>query len=297
MTNTLLDAATHFTQTYADRTGVIETTIPGLSLVRETVPSPLEHAINRPLVALVLQGSKRVSSGRSTFEFSAGESLMIAADAPTASQITRASRIAPYISIVLELDAAIITELVAEMGVSPFATEAPVRVDPTETEVADAAVRLLRLVERPTGIPVLQAQLLRELHYWLLSGRHGSAIRSLGVPDSHARRIARAVNLIRADFARPLCIEELAATAAMGVSSFHAHFRAVTSLTPLQFQKQLRLIDARRLMLSAGESIANAAYAVGYESLPQFTREYGRLFGMSPARDKRAAQAMSGSAA
>jgi AraC-like DNA-binding protein len=162
-------------------------------------------------------------------------------------------------------------------------------VDQTESEVADAALRLLKLLDRPASVSVLQAQLLRELHYWLLTGRHGGAIRALGIPDSHAQRIARAVTLIRTHLATPIRIEQLADTAGMGVSSFHQHFRAITSLTPLQFQKQLRLIEARRLMLSNGEAISNSAYAVGYESVPQFTREYSRLFGVSPARDRRAA--------
>jgi AraC-like DNA-binding protein len=294
MTSTLLTAAARFADKHH---GVVSTQIPGLSVVRETVPSPLQHAINRPLVALVLQGAKRVSMGASSLEFGAGESLLITADVPTVSQITRASLAAPYISIVFELDAAVISQLVVEIGAPPFTTGSPVRVDPTELEVADAALRLLRLLERPATIPVLQAQLLRELHYWLLAGRHGGAIRMLGVSGSHAQRIARAVNLIRTDFAAPLRVDQLAEAAGMGASSFHEHFRAITSLTPLQFQKQLRLIEARRLMLSVGEPISNAAYAVGYESVPHFTREYGRLFGLPPARDMRAVKAQSLSAA
>jgi AraC-like DNA-binding protein len=206
---------------------------------------------------------------------------------PTVSQITLANLAKPYLSLVLEIDAAVVAELVAEMGAVPFLADAPIRVDATEIEVADAALRLLRLIDRPETIPILQAQLLRELHFWLLSGKHGGAIRALGIPGSHAQRIARAVNLIRAQLAAPLRVEQLASTAGMGLSSFHEHFRAITSLTPLQFQKQLRLIAARRLMLSAGEPISNAAYAVGYESVPQFTREYARLFGIPPARDRR----------
>jgi len=129
--------------------------------------------------------------------------------------------------------------------------------------------------------------LVREMHYWLLSGRHGAGIRALGFADSHANRIARAVAVIKAEYAETLPVERLAELAGMSISSFHQHFRAVTSLAPLQFQKQLRLIEARRMMISEGAAISNAAYAVGYESIPQFTREYGRLFGSSPARDVR----------
>jgi len=151
-------------------------------------------------------------------------------------------------------------------------------------------LRLMRLLDRPASVPILQSQLLRELHYWLLSGGHGGAIRSLGIVDSHAQRVARAVALIRDNFAQPLRVERLAEAAGMSPSAFHEHFRAITSLTPLQFQKQLRLIEARRMMLADGEMISNAAYAVGYESIPQFTREYGRMFGLPPARDMKAAK-------
>ena len=225
--------------------------------------------------------------GSSAFDFGAGDSLLITADVPTVSQITRASLGTPYIALVLELDPAVVADLVTEIGPLPFTAGTPVRVDPTEGEVADAALRLLRLLDRPRSIPVLHDQLIRELHYWLLSGRHGGAIRALGLPDSYARRIARAVALIRAEFARPLPIERLARAAGMSASAFHQHFREQTSLTPLQFQKQLRLIEARRLMLAEAAAIAGAAHAVGYESVSQFTREYARLFGMPPGRDMR----------
>jgi AraC-like DNA-binding protein len=143
----------------------------------------------------------------------------------------------------------------------------------------------MRLLDRPASLPVLRAQLVREMHYWLLAGRHGPAIRRLGWPDSHAQRVARAVAVLRTEFARPVLVERLADVAGMSPSSFHQHFRTVTSLTPLQFQKQLRLIEARRLMLWEGASASTAAFAVGYESVPQFTREYGRMFGAPPVRD------------
>lgn len=290
MARTLLDTARRYAEAHADPDGVAATPFPGVTIVRQTSPSALQYAISRPLVALVLQGAKRVTMGSETFDFGAGESLLVAADVPTVSQITRASISIPYVSLVVDLDPAVIESLVVEIGSSPFAARRPVRVDPTEAEVADAALRLLRLLDRPASVPILQTQLIRELHFWLLSGRHGGAIRSLGVPESHAQRVARAVTLIRDNLAKPLRVEQLAQAAGMSQSTFHDHFRALTSLSPLQFQKQLRLIEARRLMLSNGETISNAAYAVGYESIPQFTREYGRMFGLPPARDMRAAK-------
>lgn len=290
MTRTLLETARHYAEAHADAAGIAVTPLPGVAIVRQTSPSALQYAVSKPLVALVLQGAKRVAMGSDTFDFGAGESLLITADVPTVSQITQATATAPYLSLVLDLDAAVIESLVMEMGPAPFLAGVPVRVDPTEAEVADAAWRLLRLLDRPASVPILQKQLIRELHFWLLSGRHGGAIRNLGVPESHAQRVGRAVALIRDNLAKPLRVEQLAAVAGMSPSSFHEHFRAVTSLSPLQFQKQLRLIEARRLMLSEGQMISNAAYAVGYESVPQFTREYGRMFGLPPARDIKAAK-------
>jgi AraC-like DNA-binding protein len=293
--NTLLAAVSPYAEAHADAAGLAQTPIPGLMAVRATAPSGLVHAISQPLVCLVLQGSKRVTMGTQSFAFSAGESLLITADVPTVNQITHASALSPYLSLVLALDLAVIADLVQQMAEPPLADAAPVRVGPTETDVADAALRLMGLLDRPKALPVLQVQLVREMHYWLLAGRLGVAIRRLGWPDGHAQRVARAVSVLRADFARPLPVERLAAVAGMSPSSFHQHFRSATSLSPLQFQKQLRLIEARRLMLSEGVSASSAAFAVGYESVPQFTREYGRMFGLPPVREteatRRSAQA------
>ncbi|MFL6605618.1 MAG: AraC family transcriptional regulator N-terminal domain-containing protein [Steroidobacteraceae bacterium] len=287
---TLLNAVRRYAQAQADKAGLAQTPIPGLTIVRATSPSDLVYAISRPLVCLVLQGSKHVTMGAQAFTFTVGDSLLITADVPTVSQITRASFAAPYLSLVLELDLAVITDLAAQMSAEFVADHSPVRVEPTDAEVADAALRLMRLLDRPTSLPILQAQLGRELHYWLLAGRHGAAIRRLGWPDGSVQRVARAVAVLRAEFARPLSIQRLAAVAGMSPSSFHQHFRSATSLSPLQFQKQLRLIEARRLMLSEGVTASSAAFAVGYESVPQFTREYGRMFGSPPVRETEAAR-------
>lgn len=294
MTDTLLDAVRRYVETHADSAGLAQTPVPGLTTIRSNAPSGLVHAISRPLVCLVLQGSKQVTMGTQTFTFHAGDSLLITADVPTVSQITRASAAAPYLSLVLDLDAAVIADLTVQMEAAPATDGPPVRVEPTDAEVADAALRLMRLFERPAAAPVLHAPLVRELHYWLLAGRHGAAIRRLGFPESSAQRVARAVAVIREDFARPLPVERLASVAGMSPSSFYQHFRAVTSLSPLQFQKQLRLIEARRLMMSEGMTASSATFAVGYESVSQFTREYRRMFGLPPARDRAKWSRMSG---
>lgn len=284
MPDSLLAIVQRHTGVHANSTGLAQTPIPGLATVRAMSPSGLVHAISRPLICLVLQGGKQVALGSQVFDFAAGESLLITADVPTVSQITRASAATPYLSLVLELDLAVIANLAAEMKAGFVADSVPVRVQPTEPEVTDAALRLMQLVDRP-GEPVLTALRARELRYWLLAGRHGAAIRRLGWPEGHASRIARAVAVLRTEFTRPLPIDHLAAVAGMSQSSFHRHFHAVTSLSPLQFQKQLRLIEARRLMMSEGSSASRAAVEVGYESVPQFTREYRRMFGLPPVRD------------
>ncbi|UPG91738.1 AraC family transcriptional regulator [Luteibacter aegosomaticola] len=285
MHDLLLQIVSRYAEAVAPPEGVAHTPIPGLTVIRCAAPTGLDYAISRPLACLVLQGSKRVTQGTATFDFSAGDSLLITADVPTVSQITEASADTPYYSLVMDLDPALIAELMVEMKAEVATARLPVHVEPTDHEVADAALRLMRLLDRPTALPVLHAQFVRELHYWLLSGTHGAAIRQLGWPDSHAQRVTRAVALLRAEFSQPLPIERLAAVAGMSPSSFYEHFRAITSLSPLQFQKQLRLIEARRLMTAEGSSASGAAFAVGYESVQQFTREYRRLFGLPPGKD------------
>ncbi|AZG17194.1 AraC family transcriptional regulator [Cupriavidus pauculus] len=290
MESTLLSAVRRYADAHSDAAGTALTPVPGLTIIQATSASALHYSISRPLICLVQQGSKRVTVDAQNFDFTAGDSLVISADVPTVSQITGASIAAPYLSLVMELDNLLIAELCQEIGTVGDIDETPVRVDRTDTEVTDAAFRLMRLLDRPAAVPVLRAQIVRELHYWLLMGRYGTAIRKLGKVNSHAQRVARAVAVIRAEFDKPLTVERLAAVAGMSQGAFHQHFRSVTSLTPLQFQKYLRLIEARRLMLSEGVTASRAAFAVGYESVPQFTREYGRMFGQSPARDTRTAR-------
>lgn len=287
----LLDAIRRYTEAHADAAGFAHTVVPGLTAIRAQRPSGLDHAVSRPLVCLVVQGDKQVSFGEQTLAFTAGESLLISADVPTVSQIVRASPDAPYLSLALELDPEIVAELLADHGGASDGPASPVQVEPTEPELADAALRIMRLLDRPAALATLSGALVREMHYWVLAGRHGAAVRRLGLPDGPARRVGRAVAVLRTEFDRPLPVERLAATAGMSPSSFHQHFKAVTSLSPLQFQKRLRLIEARRLMLAEGLTASAAAYAVGYESVPQFTREYGRLFGAPPARDAGAVRA------
>ena len=287
----LLAHCRRFAGANAGPDGSAPTPARGVTVVRALHPGDLMVAVQKPVVAILLQGRKRVTTLGASFEYAPGEAMVVAADIPTVSQITCASIAAPYYALVLDLDPAILRAL--RPAVSVRSDEAPpVRVEPIDAEVVDATLRLARLLDRPEALSVLGDGLLRELHYWLLMGVHGPAIAALGVPDSHAGRIARAVDILRRDYARPVRVEELAQAAGMSEPAFHKHFRAITALSPLQFQKQLRLIEARRLMLGQGTKIAQAAHDVGYASVTQFTREYGRLFQIPPGRDIRIANAI-----
>lgn len=284
MSDALRDAVLRYTQKYAATDGVAATPVPGLFLVCGTSPGELEHAIASPLVCLVLQGRKRVTIGDRDFTFAAGDSMIVTANVPTVSRISEAAITAPYLAIALDLDPAVITDLDVAMSTESSSQElVGMNVD---EEFGDALFRLIRLLERPRSLAVLHKQLIREIHYWLLLGGQGRAIRRLGLPDSQVRRIARAVAILRREYTRPLPIERLAAAAGMSRSAFHKHFRTVTSLSPLQFQKQLRLIEARRLMLSKGKTSSRVAFEVGYASVSQFTREYARMYGRPPVRDR-----------
>lgn len=285
MTDDLKQAVQRRTDRQSEAASGVATPVRGLYLVRRTLPSELEHTVVQPLVCLVLQGCKRVSWGNGTSSYGAGDLMVVTGNLPTVSRISKASVSEPYLALAFDLDLSVITDLVSN---APEVHSRPSGQD-TREELRDALRRLVLLLDRPDSLAVLKQGLLREVHHWLLLGRQGLAIRQLGSPDSHARRVARAVAILRANFAKPVHVEQLAAAAGMSRSGFHQHFRAITSLTPLQFQKQLRLIEARRLIVSSGKILSQIAFEVGYESTSQFSREYTRMFGQPPTRDKRAA--------
>lgn len=288
MANDLKQAVQRHTDGQSEATAVVVTPVRGLYLVRRTTPSELEHTVVHPLVCLVLQGCKRVSLGSCISSYAAGDTMIVTGNVPAVSRISQASITNPYLALAFDLDLSVITDLVMN---EPEVPSRPSRQEDTRDELRDALRRLVLLLDRPESLAVLKDGLIREIHHWLLLGRQGLAIRHLGSPDSHARRVARAVAILRANYAKPVQIERLAAAAGMSRSGFHQHFRAITSLTPLQFQKQLRLIEARRLIVSSGKILSQVAFDVGYESASQFSREYARMYGQPPNKDKRAAVA------
>jgi AraC-like DNA-binding protein len=288
MHDALKRAVRAYADLHANVDGLAVTPILGFTLMRHYGPTEIAHLIYRPLLCLVLQGTKEVMAGDQVMRFGAGQSLLVNVDLPAIGRIIRASPAEPYLAVALELDMAVMRSLMEEMAAQPAApprAAAPIFVEETEAVMLDCAKRLVRLLDHPEAAPVLRQGLIREMHYWLLAGAHGGILRRLAPADSHAQRIARAIARLRQDFARPLRVETLSEIAGMSASAFHLHFKSVTSISPLQFQKQLRLLEARRLMLAEGEGPSQAGFAVGYESVQQFTREYGRMFGNPPKRD------------
>ncbi|RAK51436.1 AraC family transcriptional regulator [Phenylobacterium deserti] len=285
--DTLKQAIVRYADRHADTEGSALTPLPGLRLMCRRRPSGPMPCVYKPLACLILQGAKQFTIGAETQVFSAGQSLVVALDTPLVAQVVQASVEAPYIALAIELDMGLVRDLALELdGVEPASESlSPLFVEDTEAAVLDCALRLMRLLDRPEATSVLYPAISRELHYWLLAGRHGAEIRRLARPDSQAQRIAKAVRILRADYAETVPVERLAIAAGMSVSAFHRRFKAVTSLTPVQFQKQLRLLEARRLMQAEGLSASLAAYGVGYESVSHFSRDYSRMFGVSPRQD------------
>jgi AraC-like DNA-binding protein len=255
----------------------------GLLLLRQDFPSSLEASLYEPVLCLILQGRKQVSIGEQTLSFGPGECLLVSHDLPVCSRITRA----PYLALVLEVDVAAIRKLYDEVADSARGSE---RGRAAETHRADPGLldalrRYLALADSPADAKVLGPLISKEIHYRLLMAPFGGMLRSLIRHDSDASAIARAIGHIRGDIRSPIAIPELARRVGMSVSSFHKHFKAITSTTPLQYHKELRLLEARRLLRTNGSSVTTAAFDVGYESPSQFSREYARKFGVPPSQD------------
>jgi AraC-like DNA-binding protein len=284
-----LKQAVHaYASIHANGDGLALTPVPGLRMMCVDSPRGELHSIYRPLVCLVLQGAKHMTVGREERLFSAGHSVIISADMPVVGRIVGASREKPYLAIAVELDMSTLREVAAHLGEVAPQRPSDIRtlfsVD-TDAAASDCAMRLMRLLEQPAAVALLRPGILRELHYWLLSGQHGAALRAMAAPAGYASRLAAAIAILRKEYRTRLSIERLAAEAAMSPTAFHKHFKYMTSLSPGQYQKRLRLIEARRLMLDEGYSATSAAFEVGYESVSQFTREYGRMFKTPPKRD------------
>jgi AraC-like DNA-binding protein len=271
---------------HVPKTGMVSTSIGGLSLFRADEPTVPLPAVYDASLCIIAQGAKRVSLGEQSLVYDAAHYLLVSVDLPLIGHVIQADRSAPYLCCKIDIDQSVLADLIlAEGARAPRADLPALAVYRSEDELIDAAHRLMRLLDEPDSIPALAPLIGREILYRLLTGPHGAALRYMAVADSHLNQVSRAIATIRASFNQPLRIGDIANAAGMSPSSLHEHFKAVTRMTPLEYQKQLRLQEARRLMLSAGTTASSAGFAVGYESPSQFNREYARLFGAPPRRD------------
>ncbi len=257
-----------------------------LWLVRSDHPTVPVPAVYEASLCLIAQGSKRVSIGDHSLVYDASRYLLVSVDLPLVGHVIEASPSEPYLCCKVDLDLAALADLVIAEGRKPRPADLPaLAVYPGDPDLVDAVCRLVKLLDRPESIAALAPLIEREILYRLLDGPHGAMLRHMAAADSRLARVARAIAWIRSRFRDALRIDEVAAAAGMSASSLHAHFKAVTRMTPLEYQKQLRLQEARRLMLAGGANAGSAGFAVGYDSPSQFSREYRRLFGAPPRRD------------
>ena len=269
------------------RPGTPATALAGVRATISTTATDVIHCIYEPSLGIVVQGAKRTVVGDRVFEYGEGDFVVASVDLPIASRITRASPDRPYLACGLTLQPAAIASLLLEApGIDELAaTPCGMGVHPAPTELLEATVRLLRLLDNPRDALVLRPLIEREILWRLLCGPQGGRVRQIGLADSRLAQVSHAIRHLRQHYAEAVSIDELARLAAMSVSSFHRHFRAVTAMTPIQFQKQIRLQEARTRLLADADDVAAVGFAVGYDSASQFSREYSRMFGAPPGRD------------
>jgi AraC-like DNA-binding protein len=272
----------------AQRDDGVTELLPGLHLGRVSVPLQKLHSVVEPSFCVIAQGSKEVLLGDERYQYDPFHYLLATLELPRVSQVLEASKERPYLSFRLELDPALISSVMVESGKTAPLRRVDARaidVSPLDRSLLDAVVRLVRLLDTLAEAPVLMPLIMREIVYRLLAGSQGGRLRHLAVVGGYTPVIAKAVERLRQDFDQPLRVEALARELGMSVSGFHHHFKAVTAMSPMQFQKQLRLQEARRLMIGEDLDATSAAFRVGYNDASHFNREYKSVFGIPPMRD------------
>ena len=276
---------------HATRDGVQETAVPDLHLYRSFTASEPIHTVYRPSFCLVAQGSKTVSLGTEVLKYGPSDFLLVSVNMPVAARLLEASPEKPHLALHVDLDVSLVAALIPAVG--PADGESGPAAKPSsgltvgrlEDRVREVVMRLVRLLDEPRDIAVLAPMIKRELCYLLLNGSYGGVLRAMALSSGPTRRIADAIAHLEKAFREPLRIEQLAREVHMSVSGFHRHFKAVTAMSPLQFQKRLRLQEARRMLIGSEVDVTDAGFLVGYESSSQFSREYRQLFGSPPSRD------------
>ena len=268
--------------------GDSQTEVPGFRLYRRSEPSPCNSAAYQPSLVVFVQGQKRINVGKTNYVCDGSNFLLTSIDLPVVSQVTKASKQDPMLGLLLMLEMPMVREILSQQEFSQREESGDTRgmaVGVTSCELLDACIRLVDLLDTPQDIPFLSVLIRREIIYRLLRSPQGKHLRAIATLGEQTNRTAKAVEWLRTNYAKPLRVEELANMARMGVSTLHHQFRSLTAMSPLQYQKQLRLHVARERMLNQGLDAASAAFEVGYESASQFNREYSRFFGIPPMRD------------
>jgi len=273
-----------------------ETGVPGLFAIANLETTACFSAFYEPIMCLVLQGAKEAQMGGRVIRYSAGDTLIVSHAVHVEAAVIQASPDAPYTALALRLDLGLARSLYDEIGEieDPGNTSHSVDAAATEAAIIDAVGRLFQLHRDPVEAHALAPLILKEIHFRLLRAEHGGMLRQLLRHESPASRIAKSISYLRENYKTQIPVAELAAESGMSASAFHEHFKSVTSTTPLQYQKELRLLEARRLLAMGGLSVAATAYDVGYESPTQFSREFSRKFGLSPSEQKSAGAALTG---
>ena len=274
---------------YAPHDGSFELRIPGLHASRfSRINTECVHALRLPSLCIAAQGAKTVIVGHEVYEYDSSRMIVFSVALPVAAQITQASHSEPYLALKLDLDPHKIAELVLKvypLGLPPVQERRAVYVAPVDLSILNAATRLMECLARPGDTELLAPLVMDEIVIRLLRSPIGVRIAQMGFAESSVHRVAKAISWLRANFSQPMKVEDLAELVHMSVSSFHEHFKSVTSMSPLHYQKVLRLQEARRLMLSTVMDAGIASQRVGYLSASQFSREYSRFFGSAPTKD------------
>ena len=261
--------------------------VPNLLLGTRSQPTAPCALVVEPVFSLVAQGAKRITVAKQIFDYNEGQFLIVSVDLPADAHVVEATPDRPYLGCALTLQPEAIASLLLESGGARGSGDdrAGIAVSNLSTDLVDPIVRLVRLLDQPSDAPILAAAFEREILWRLINGPQGSMVRQIGLADSRMSQIGRSIRWLRAHFAETVRIEAMAEMANMSVTSLHRHFRMVTTLTPIQYQKQLRLHAARTRLMATRDNVSEVGFAVGYESASQFSREYRKMFGTSPGRD------------
>lgn len=276
------------------RDGAWSSPVPGLRMLRVHGTIPPRHMGYRPSLCVVAQGAKQMLIGDTAVTYRDMQCLVVTIEAPVLSQIVEGSPERPFVGCTLALEPDLIFDVASRLEDTPTrrASDFGMTVADLDDRITGSLIRLMEITDQPDAIDILYPGIMREIAYWLLTGPAGWNVARMVLPDGPSQKIVRAIHRMRDHLDAPLSVAELASTAGMSPSAFHQHFKAMTSMPPLQYQKHLRLLEARRRMLTNGDKAGAAAFSVGYESVSQFSREYARMFGAPPRRETQAARSL-----